>query len=245
MTAVKGLLFCSSVAIGSAAAAESPAELLRKSDVSLLAPESFRASLSVTSKGETTHLEVWRSRESNLLVRFLAPADRGKFLLRKDGILYFIAPRARNPVRLNSAYRLSGAASLDEILGTRYAKEYTVSGARDEAEGQRVSLRLEAIDPKSRYPVVRYVVDKKTDRPTRAEFDLPGGKTARVVEFLKWDEHPQVHPARLRIMDLLNPKASAEVEIVSVRPEPVPAGLFDVADDKERRKLNGAAAQSP
>lgn len=237
LTALAALLFCSTVVAGRAGA-ESLEDILRRSDVSMLAPESFRASLTVTSKGKTVGLEVWRSGEENLLVRFLSPGDRGKFLLRREGVLYFIAPRAKKPIRLNPAYRLSGAASLDEILGTRYSKEYTVVGSTDEGNGALVALQLQAIDPKAPYPVARYVVDKASFRPTRTELVLPSGKTARIVDFLRWEERPRLHPGRLRIRDAINPKASAEVEILRVDPQPVPAGLFDLADDSERRKLD-------
>jgi Outer membrane lipoprotein-sorting protein len=236
--ALRGILFCGWVGMGSSVTAETPAEILRRSDVSLLAPDSFQASLTVTSKQATTRLRVWRAGDSNLLVEFLAPQERGKFLLRRGGALYFIAPRAKHPVRLNPAYRLSGVASLDEILGTRYAKEYTAAGATAEGNGDQIALHLEAIDRKARYPTVLYVVDKASYRPTRVEFHLQGGKTARVVEFLRWEEHPRLHPALLRIKDALNPQGSAEVEILRVRPQPVPEALFELADDQERRRLD-------
>jgi hypothetical protein len=100
-----------------------------------------------------------------------------------------------------------------------------------------MTLRLAAKDPKAPYPIVRYVVDKTTYRPTRTEFQLPSGKTARIVEFLAWSERPSLHPSRLRIRDALNAKATAEVEIVAVEPQPVAPGLFDLTDDTERRKL--------
>jgi hypothetical protein len=221
-----------------------PEDLLRRSDVSLLAPASFRASLTITTRGKAVGLQVWRSGESDLLVQFLGEADEGKFLLRREGVLYFIAPRARKPIRLNPSYRLSGAASLDEILGTRYAQAYTVVRSSPEGSGDAIVLHLQAVDPKAQFPVVRYVVERTTSRPTRVEFDLRGGKTARVVEFIRWAEGPRVHPARLRIRDELNPQATAEVDILSVEPRPVPAGLFDLADDSERRKLRPPAPDS-
>ena len=242
--ALPAILFGSSL-VAWPAAAESPGDILRRSDVSLLAPESFRATLSVTARGKTVGLEVWRAGDANLLVRFLGPAERGKFLLRRDGVLYFIAPRAKKPIRLNPAYRLSGAAALDEILGTRYSQEYTVLGSTAEGNGDEIALDLEAINPKAPYPIVRYIVGKASYRPTRAEFHLPSGKTARVVEFLRWEERPRPHPSRLRIRDALNPKATAEVEIVRVEPQPVPSALFDLADDSERRKLENSDPGPP
>lgn len=223
--------------------AQSTDEVLRRSDVSTLAPDSFRASLTVTSRGQTLGFTVWRSGESRLLVQFLNPEDKGKFLLRRDAALYFIAPRAKKPIRLNGAYRLSGAASLDEILGTRYSKEYTV--VRSSADGNEIALHLAAIDPKAPYPLVSYIVDRASYRPTRSEFQLASGKTARIVEFLGWNGHPSLHPSRLRIIDTLNPKATADVEIVAVELQPVPADLFDLADDSGRRKLTDHDSVSP
>ncbi len=222
-----------------AQAAEPPEELLRRSDLSSIGPQSFRSQLRITARGRTLALEVWRSGETKLLVRFLDPAEKGKFLLRREGSLYLIAPRAKKPVKLTPDYRLSGAASLDEILGTHYSREYNVvSEGPEGTDADLVALELAARAPGLAYPTVRYVVRRSTHRPTRADLRLASGKTARIVDFQEWAESPRPHPIRLRVSDALNPKATADVQITKVEELAVPEGLFDLADDSERRKLD-------
>lgn len=222
-----------------AGAAEPPEELLRRSDLSSIGPQSFRARLRITARGRTLALEVWRSGETKLLVRFLDSAEKGRFLLRREGSLYLIAPRAKKPVKLTPDYRLSGAASLDEILGTHYSREYAVvSEGQEGTDADLVALELAARSPGPAYPTVRYVVRRSTHRPARADLRLASGKTARTVDFVEWAEAPRPHPSRLRVSDALNPKATADVQITEVEERAVPEGLFDLTDDAERRKLD-------
>lgn len=236
---VAALAACLAAAVPGAGAAGPDAELLRQSDISSLAPESFRARLLVTAaSGPPQQLEVWRAGESRTLVRFLAPKDRGKYLLRRDDALFFLSPRARKPVKLDPAYRL-GAASLDEMLGTRYSRDYAIEGVREaeDAGGALVVLELKARTPKAPWRRVRYVVRRELRRPLRVEFLAARGKTTGAVEFLEWEEKGRPRPRRLRVDDALHPKRSADVVIQEVEERPVPAGLFDLEDPSERRKL--------
>lgn len=230
------------LAVPSAAvAAESAEETLRRSDVSSLAPESFRARLTISpARGRPQHIEVWRAGESKTLVRFLDPKDRGKYLLRLEDALYFLSPRARKPVTLSPAYRL-GAASLDEMLGTRYARDYAVLGATEteDAGGRLVALELEARTPKAPWRRVRYVVRRDSHRPVRVEFRAPSGKTTGSVEFLEWQETPRPRPRRLRVDNALRPRDSADVAIDEVEERPAPPGLFDLEDPSARRRIEG------
>ncbi len=231
-------------AAGLAAGAQAPDELLRQADVSLLAPASFRAELAVKSEKETLPLEVWRAGDDRVLVRFLAAKDAGKFLLRRPEGLFFIAPRAKQPLRLNASYRLSGAATLDEILGTRYSRDYGVERAAEEdgPAGDLTVLDLKAYGPAA-YPSVRYVVLRRTRRPLRIELRVRSGRLARSVEFLAWRETPSgPRPARLAVQDALRPKASAQVEVVRLEERAVPEGLFSLTDDAERKKLTRPAS---
>ena len=226
-----------------AAFAQSPDELLQAADVSQLAPASFRAELRVQSEKEVLELEVWRAGDDRVLVRFLGRKDAGKFLLRRPEGLFFIAPRAKQPVRLNASYRLSGAATLDEILGTRYSRDYRVERASDEngPDGPAAVLELTARGA-APYPSVRYVVRRATRRPQRIELFVQSGRLARTLEFLAWRETAAgPRPLRLAVKDALRPKASAQVDVVRLEERAVPEGLFSLSDDSERRRLTAAA----
>jgi hypothetical protein len=219
-------------------------DLLARSDVSTLAPASFRARLTLTpTKGDPLDLEVWRAGETKTLVRFLGRKDRGKYLLRLDDALYFLSPKAKKPVKLDPAYRV-GAVSLDEMLGTRYSRDYEIVGVSLEQDGALVDLELRALGPNAPWPKVLYVVERATRRPVRAEFYARSGRKTGAVEFLEWSTAKRLRPKRLRVEDAVRKSASADVLITEVDERPVPNGLFDKDDPSERRKLE-AAGRAP
>lgn len=218
---------------------EAGERLLQRSDLGAWAPESFRARLRIIApheRPEPLDLEVWRSGEARTLVRFLDAKERGKFLLRRDDTLWFLAPSARKPVKLNRSYRLRGSASLDDILGIRYARDYTVT-AMTEEDGMAL-LDLEARTKGVPHPRVRYVVDLATHRPVRAEYRLASGKIALTAEFLEWQGGAKPRLQRLVLRDGLRAGGgTTEVTLLEMEERPVPPGLFDLQDGSERAKL--------
>ena len=76
---------------------------------------------------------------------------------------------------------------------------------------------------------MRYVVGRSTLRPVRAEYRLPSGKVATIVEFAKWSEGRRPYASRLLIRDALHGGATTAVDVLEVeeRPVAVPDGLFD------------------
>lgn len=247
--------FLALVALTTARAATAPAatgaiapgdaaELLKQSDVASHSPESFRARLRITAlrdPPEPMEVEVWRSGESKNLVRFLGPKERGKYLLRLDGAVWFLAPGAKKPVKVSPAHRLRGSASLDDVLGVRYGRDYVIEGATEteEADGSLVVFDLVAKGRHAPYPRVRYVVRRATRRPVRAEYLLKSGKTSSIVEFLEWEEGSRPVARRLILSDRLRSGLRTEVTLLEMEERKIPDGLFDLRDPTERRKLEG------
>jgi Outer membrane lipoprotein-sorting protein len=230
----------SSVRVGSADQALSNEELLRRTDLGALAPESFRSRMRLTAGDKPPlEVEVWRKGEARTLVRLLGPKERGKYLLRLGSVLWFLAPGAKKPVRLSPSYRLSGSATLDDVLGLQYARDYKVTSAAD-LDGGLVALELAARGPGAIYPAVRYVVRPSTLRPVRAEYRVPSGKVATVVEFAEWSAGGRPYATRLLVRDALHGGATTAVDVLEVEPRPVPDGLFDLADPAARQQLEAA-----
>lgn len=234
---------------GRGVAAESPQDLLRKSDVAAAAPQAFRAVLRVTAEQKALELEVWRSGESRTLVRFLDPKEKGKFLLRIESALWFLSPGAKKPVKLAPAYKLKGSASLDDLLGIRYSRDYEIVAFSEEpdASGGLAIFDLRA-KGKALYPRVRYLVRTADARPLRAEYKLVSGKLASLLEFAEWDQTQRARFKRLIFRDALRGGAVTEVELLEMEERTVPAGLFDLEDSAERARLFGAplpAASKP
>lgn len=216
----------------------SPEDILRRSDVGALAPDSFRSRMRLLAGDKPPlEVEVWRKGQSRTLVRLLGPREQGKYLLRLGDALWFLAPGAKKPVRLSASYRLRGSATLDDVLGLQYARDYRVAAAADLDDGL-VALDLAARGPSALYPAVRYVVRRATLRPVRAEYRLPSGKVATVVEFTEWSEGRHPHARRLAVRDVLHGGAATRVEVLEVEERPVPDGLFDLADPSARKALD-------
>jgi Outer membrane lipoprotein-sorting protein len=218
----------------------SPDEILRKSDLGALAPAAFRSRIRLTAGDKPPlEVEVWRKGEDRTLVRLLGAKEAGKYLLRLGRDLWFLAPGARKPVRLDPAYRLRGSATLDDVLGLQYARDYRVASSAEE-EGGLVALDLAARAPAPIYPAVRYVVRRATWRPVRAEYRLPSGKVGTVVEFLQWSEGRRPYASRLLVRDSLHGGATTTVEVLDLEERAVPDGLFDLADPSARQRLEAS-----
>jgi hypothetical protein len=230
------------------ASADSPEDLLRESDVAAAAPDAFRAVLRVTAGGKAMELEVWRSGESRTLVRFLDRKERGKYLIRVDSDLWFLSPGAKKPVKLAPSYKLKGSASLDDLLGIRYSRDYEiVSFTKDlDASGPLAVFELRA-KGKALYPRVRYLVRTAEARPARAEYRLTSGKLASIVEFAEWDRSQRMRFKHLVFRDVLRNGAVTDVEMLEMEERPVPTALFDLQDRTERARLFGStpAAVAP
>lgn len=212
-------------------------DLLKASDVGSFSPKSFRARMRLgDAKG--MEIEVWRSGPTRTLVRFLDPKERGKYLLRRDDNLWFLAPGAKKPVRLKPSYRLRGNATLDDILGLQHAAGYAIAGVEEGADGL-VTFDLVARARSAPYARVRYVVRRSLSRPVRAEYGLPSGKTASEVEFLEWAPGRRAWATRLAVRDRLRGGPATEVRVVELEERPLPEGLFSLDDPSERRRLEG------
>src|SRR6185436_3114896 len=209
------------VSVRSADPALGPEELLRKTDLGALAPESFRSRMRLTAGDKPPlEVEVWRKGEAQTLVRLLGPKERGKYLLRLGPVLWFLAPGAKKPVRLSPSYRLRGSATLDDVLGLQYARDYKVTSAAD-LEGGLVALELAARGPGAIYPAVRYVVRPSTLRPVRAEYRVPSGKVATIVEFAEWSAGGRPYATRLLVRDALHGGATTAVDVLEVEARPL------------------------
>ena len=184
------------------------------------------------AKRSGIRLEIWRRGGDLELVRFLAPRERGKFLLRRDRELYFIAPGSRRPVKLAPSYRVQGAA-IRELLGLRLVRDYRISALREEAG--IVTFELVANDGDAAAPRLRWVVSRATGRPLRADLQSSAGKVLRVIEFRKpGATRRRGVPKLLVIKDVVRGGAPIEIRFLSFEPGPVDPVLFGLEDGAAR-----------
>jgi len=221
---------------GGALAAESPEALLAASDLFARAPAELRLELEVGAEGAPARvpLEIWRGGPERALVRFLAPQERGKFVLRLGAETWFLAPGASRPVKLGAAFRLQGGAALDELLGLALARDYRIAG--NTSAGGVTTFELEAKSPTAAYPKVRWAVDTARRRPLRAELRTSAGKALRVIEFRSWLDEKKLVPGEVAIADLVR-GGKLVASFRAYDPRPVPAGLFALDDGAARAAL--------
>lgn len=219
-----------------------PAEILKNADVASFSPASFRARLRITAgqspRRSASDVEIFVAGETRSLVRFLDPGEAGKFLLRQGKELWFLSPKAK-PVKLAPAWRLRGGASLDDLLGLRWSRDYRVDAHAEEKDGGEIVHRLDlaALAPGMPYPKIRLFVARGTGLPLRAEYRLPSGKVASVAEFVAWSDPAKRRIGKLVLKDPLRPLAPTDIEFLETEPRSLPDGLFSLDSGEERGKL--------
>lgn len=203
-------------------------ELLAASDLFAAAPTEFRVEVEVRESGAANGmpLEIWRRGEELALVRLLADKDRGKFLLRRDRELYFIAPGSARPVKLAPSYRLQGAA-LDELLGLRLIRDFRIE--RVSEGGGVVTFDLIAKDKGAAAPRLRWAVSRSRRLPLRADLQASDGKVLRVIEFAEWSDARRGVPKRMLVKEVLRGGAPLEIRFDTFEIRAVSLELFDLA----------------
>lgn len=213
--------------------------LLARSDPFARAPKGSRSRLAVRAAGgKTIALQIFRQ-DDRALVHFLDPGEKGKYLLRLPEGTYFIAPGARQPIRLPPTHRLAGAVALDELLGVPLATSYQIAGVtRRDPKAAVVEFDLHASSKALAYPRMRWVVDENAGLPLRADFQLENGRVARVLEWKAWRDRAALSPRTMVIKDVLRQGAPTEVEVLEFDAHAVPAGLFSLDDGAARAALD-------
>ena len=212
----------------SARVAAADAELLAASDLFAAAPAEFRVEVEVRqgTAASGMPLEIWRHGEELALVRLQAEKDRGKFLLRRDRDLYFIAPGSARPVKLAPSYRLQGAA-LDELLGLRLMRDYRIDRVAE--GGGVVTFDLVANDKGAAAPRLRWVVSRARRLPLRADLQASDGKVLRVIEFAEWRDPRRGVPKRMVVKEVLRGGAPLAILFGAFEMRAVSLDLFDLA----------------
>lgn len=255
---IAAVLAVTSLLVASAAnaASASPADvkLLAATDLFASAPAELRLELVFRSgaSGAKVPIELWRKGDQLALVRFLAPKDRGKFVVRREGSFWFLAPGAKKPVKLAPALAPSGGSALDDLLSVRPSRDYSIAAVEDVRGLVTFDLVLkDAPVPAGRRPAeisaptvapshpakLRWVADRAQRVPVRAEFRTVDDKVTRLVEFKSWKNAAKLVPERLIAKDVARGGQPLEVEFVALEARPVDAKLFDLDDGAARAAL--------
>jgi len=211
--------------------------LLAASDPFVRAPAEMRVELvfSTAASRAEVPLELWRRGDSLALVRFLAPRDFGKYVLRREGSFFFLSPRAAKPVELAPALAPAGGSALDALLAVRPSVDYRIVSTTE--SGGVVTFELAATAQSAPSPRLVWAVDRATRRPLRAEFRAADDSVERLVEFKRWRDDARLEPLEIVAKEVGRGGPPLDVRFVAMEARPVPEALFDLSDGSARAAL--------
>lgn len=166
----------------------------------------------------------------NTVVLVTAPAiDRGQVLLMKDHDLWVFMPRISQPIRLPLSQRLTGQVANGDLARANFTGDYSPTFLRiEDIEGTpHYVLELNAVDRYVTYHRVLYWVNKKNDRPHKAEFYTRSGrllKTAYYSDFMKMQG--AIRPTKLVMIDALREGEQSELKYSNMVLRKLPDKLF-------------------
>lgn len=237
-----GLALFGALAAGALAAlpaTDADRALLAATDPFKDAPTELRLELlfSAGTGGTKVPIELWRKGDELALVRFLATKDRGKYVVRREGSFHFLAPGAKKAVKLAPALSPAGGAALDDLLAVKPSRDYTIASVESVNALATFDLVAKTGGPPLRVPKVRWVADRTTRLPVRAEFRDAADRVQRMIEFKSWQKGKRLVPERLVAKEIARGGLPLDVEIVRFEPREVPEALFDLVDGSARAAL--------
>ena len=157
----------------STAAAQDPAEILKKVDANLQ-PESFesyRKLINVEPSGAKREFLLYTIKKGNdrIVSLFLAPAsEKGRATLRLGDNMWLYIPNVGKPVRITSLQSVVGGVFNNaDIMRLDYHVEYNVQNMAEEKS--QYILDLKAKTAAVAYDKLKMWVDKKTVTPSKIE----------------------------------------------------------------------------
>jgi outer membrane lipoprotein-sorting protein len=125
------------------------------------------------------------------LIRFAQPPrDAGKVVLLDSRAFWFYDPASKASVRISPQQRLTGQASVADVLTINLAQDYASALAgeetiQDAAHAARTCWRLDlkAANPLATYNRIEYWVEKGTNRPIKAKFYADSGRLLKILYY--------------------------------------------------------------
>ncbi len=223
---MKAFLFF--LALGSAAHAQTPGEILKKVDEIRNPGESYIMDVKIVSTGEDDPAEFTVHLKGNdkTLVKVRAPKKNlGRNMLMLGENMWVFVPNLKRAVRVSLSQKLTGQAANGDISRMRWSGDYDAKVASQDKK--KWVLDLEAAKKGLTYAKIRATVEKGTYRPLSADFLTVSGKTVKTAEY---GEYKQIlgkgRPTRIRITDFLKKDAVSDILIGKMEAKTLPDALF-------------------
>ena len=224
--------------------AQSAQEIVTATDKVRNASQPFRSALTLTeyvAGQERAHSGfVLFSKEDaaghfrNLLQYVEPPRDAGKRVLLDGRSFWFFDPASQASVRISAQQRLTGQASIGDVLTVNLAADYsaTVAGTEsiDDATRQKRTcwhLELKAATDTAVYNRVEYWVEQGTFRPVKGKFYSDSGRLLKIIYFRNFTERlGAVRPAEAVIIDAVDSSLATIATFGDSRFQDVPDAWF-------------------
>ncbi|MCB1077324.1 MAG: outer membrane lipoprotein-sorting protein [Verrucomicrobiae bacterium] len=246
------------LSVGSSSAAPEAEALVRRADDLLRPDRSFAVVAEIDSYRNRalagkitlkTYVRVSKTGgEPDALAFATDPeAERGKVILRHEGVLWLLNPGAERPVKLVGHQRLQGDASLEDLVHLRLAEDYAVTDEGEEtiveASGKSVATRRLKLTAKSGvssvYPTLRLWIGGAFQRPVKMECLAASGKVLRTVFYDRYRGFLGTdRPAELMIVDGTAPGRVTRIRFSDYSHQELPADWYQPEKMREAKPGN-------
>ena len=197
----------------------------------------IRVTLTAEGKSPSSgRLEVAVKGREKSRLKFLEPADAGKFVVSRGSETWLLLPTSKNPIRVPASHRIRGGLAVADVARTSFAEDYdAVVERKDDLDGRRCAvLRLTVKRGSSvSYPVLRVWIDEAEGLYRKAVFLLASGRTARETTFDAYEtRNGTLVLSKMTVTDVLRP-GSTVVEFLDYGRRDVPDRWFDPATARE------------
>jgi outer membrane lipoprotein-sorting protein len=188
------LIITIALAFPAAAAAQDAAAILKSADQFRSAWSSFVVKTRIINfkngqKVDEGDFEVMFKGLDKSLVRFLKADQKGQFLLMLEEKMWLYMPKTQRPIRVTPLQRLMGDASNGDVARSNYSRDYQpiLKGEEEFAGKACYKLELSATNEAATYQRAELWVDKKNQRPIKAELYLASGKHFKSITYDEYD----------------------------------------------------------
>jgi outer membrane lipoprotein-sorting protein len=230
--------------VSPAIGAESALDIVAKADAVRNPGRPFRGTTTITEyragKPEARNVLTIFSkidpptRQFRNLVRYVdPPRDAGKMVLLGHE-LWFYDPASKASVRISPQQRLTGQASIGDVLTVNLAIDYvaTLSGSEPiadagKAQRQCFHLDLKSATPNATYNRLEYWVETGTYRPIKAKFYSDSGRLLKVLYYRDFKTSLDgVRPAQAVILDAVDSTLVTTVDFGEQKFQDIPDAWF-------------------
>lgn len=203
ITQILILVFMSLVSTLSLSAKEKTADQwLKQADQIRNPSSSFSMNIQVESDGQESEFLVHLKDSDKTMIITKSPArDRGRNMLMLDRDFHAYVPNLKRSMRLSLAQKLSGQVANGDISRTRWHGDY--SAKIEKQDDKMVLLSLKANKDNLTYAAFRLWIEKKTNRPIKAEYLASNEKT--ILKTAYFENYKKMagldRPSVIRIID--------------------------------------------